>query len=67
MTERPAAEILDALDLHFRLHWAARQASVEQKSPPTDLEPGVVVERRHALNWLVCFQDADWDGVDTPT
>jgi hypothetical protein len=28
---------------------------------------GVVAERHHALNWLVCFGDADWDDVDTPT
>ena len=28
---------------------------------------GVVEERHRALNWLVCFQNDDWDNVDTPT
>jgi hypothetical protein len=28
---------------------------------------GVVAERHHALNWLTCLGDADWDDVDTPT
>lgn len=64
---RPTAELLDALDLHLRLHWAARDAQLGQTDPPAGLEPGVVVERHHTLNWLVRFQDADWDDVDTPT
>ncbi len=64
---RASAEILDALDLHYRLHWAVREAGVQDQPPPAELEPGVVVERHHALNWLVRFQDANWDDVDTPT
>ena len=64
---RPTAEILDALDLHYRLHWAVREAGVQEQPPPAELEPGVVVERHYALNWLVRFQGADWDDVDTPT
>jgi hypothetical protein len=31
------------------------------------LDPGVIQERHHALNWLVRFEDAEWDDVDTPT
>lgn len=65
---RDASDILDALDLHYRLHWAARQAmQVEHKEPPAGLEPGVLQERHHALNWLTRFADAEWDDVDTPT
>lgn len=64
---RPAMEILDALDLHFRLHWATTDARVKNAPAPADLDPGVVVERHYALNWLVRFEDADWDDVDTPT
>jgi hypothetical protein len=64
---RGAGEILDALDLCYRLHWATTEARVKQTEPPAGLEPGVVAERHHALNWLVRFQDADWDDVDTPT
>jgi hypothetical protein len=59
--------LLDALDLHYRYHWAVRQAAMEQTDPPGSLEPGVVVERHYALNWLIRFEDAPWDEVDTPT
>jgi len=64
---RPTAAMLDALDLHFRLHWAVRQARLDGKDGVNGLDPGVVQERHHALNWLVRFEDADWDDVDTPT
>lgn len=64
---RPPAEILDALDLHYRLHWLVRQARKEGKPQPEGVDPGVVSERHYALNWLTCFEDADWDDTDTPT
>jgi hypothetical protein len=66
-TLRTTPALLDALDLHFRLHWAVRQARHDEREPPAQLEPGVVMERHHALNWLTCFQSAEWDDVDTPT
>ncbi|QEI06487.1 DUF4272 domain-containing protein [Pigmentiphaga aceris] len=64
---RPTAEILDALDLHYRAHWLVRQARVDDRPPPEGLVPGIVAERHYALNWLVHFEDAEWDEVDTPT
>lgn len=64
---RPAAGILDALDLHYRLHWLARQSRIEGKDLPAGLDAGVVSERHHALNWLTGFENAGWDDTDTPT
>ena len=64
---RTAGEILDALDLHYRLHWAVRQARLDKKPVPGGIEGGVVYERHYAFNWLVRFEDAEWDAVDTPT
>ncbi|MBS2018654.1 MAG: DUF4272 domain-containing protein [Deltaproteobacteria bacterium] len=64
---RPTGEILDALDLHFRLHWATTHARVSKTDVPAGLVPGVVLERHYALNWLVRFENAEWDDVDTPT
>lgn len=64
---RPAAEILDALDLHYRLHWAVRQSRLKQGVEAGGIDADVVNERHRALNWLVRFQHAGWDVVDTPT
>ena len=64
---RPAAEILDALDLHYRLHWHIRQSRLKNGVAPAGLDADVVMERHRALNWLVRFQHAPWDQVDTPT
>jgi hypothetical protein len=64
---RPAGEVLDALDLHYRLHWAVTEARVRQQPPIKGIEAGVVAERHYALNWLTRFEDADWDDVQTPT
>ncbi|HKO94988.1 MAG TPA: DUF4272 domain-containing protein, partial [Polyangiaceae bacterium] len=64
---RATPVLLDALDLHFRLHWAVRQARQDDSEPPAQLDPGVVMERHHGLNWLTGFHGADWDDVDTPT
>jgi hypothetical protein len=62
---RPTSEILDALDQTYRLHWRTRESRREEA--PVDLDPGVIQERHHALNWLVQFEGAEWDEVDTPT
>ncbi len=64
---RPAAEILDQLDLHHRLLWAGRQAAQEERDPPEGIHGSVVMERYYALNWLVRFENAEWDDVDMPT
>ena len=68
----PTETLLDALDLHFRLHWVVRQRQQDGKPPDdetggSDLDPGVVLERHHALNWLVQYKGAEWDDVETPT
>ncbi|MET0322279.1 MAG: DUF4272 domain-containing protein [Duganella sp.] len=64
---RAAGDVLDALDLHYRLHWASRQALLKKTPVPARLNDSVLQERHHALNWLVRFEDRDWDEVDTPT
>ncbi len=66
-TLRPTGEILDALDLNFRLLWAARDAATRQTEPPAGLEGGVIAERQHAFNWLTFFENAEWDEVDIPS
>jgi Domain of unknown function (DUF4272) len=58
---RPAAEILDQLDLAYRCHWAVTEAARTGCSePPANLNADVVLERHVALNWLTCYQWQDW-------
>lgn len=64
---RSAAEILDALDLHYRLHWHVRQERLKHKRDASGIDADVLMERHRALNWLVRFEHATWDAVDTPT
>jgi hypothetical protein len=64
---RSATEILDAADLIYRYHWATTQASVDKKDPPAGLNPDVIGERHHALNWLIGYSNQEWDDVRTDT
>ena len=65
---RSANDVLNEADLIYRYHWAVRQAGIDGKPPPAGLHPGVVMERHHALNWLIGYGDnADWDEVGTDT
>ena len=66
-SSRACQEILDALDMNFRLLWAARNAKVHHQPPPAAIDGGVLSERQHALNWLIQFENADWDDVDIPS
>jgi hypothetical protein len=64
---RSTKEILDMADLIFRYHWAVRDASIKGKEIPGNLDPGVVMERHYALNWLIGYMDQDWDDIGTDT
>lgn len=79
---RSVREILDAAQLTMMVHWAARDAWIHHRSVPEGLDwsqdvamvpvnrcaaVGVVGERHHALNWMLCFGGAEWDDVPTPT
>lgn len=64
---RSATEILDALDLHYRLHWHVRQKRLKKQGEAEGVDADVLMERHRALNWLVRFEHAPWDDVDTPT
>ena len=54
---RPKNEILDATDLIYRIHWAVRDAQINGKKTPGNLNGGVVVERNYTLNWLTWYAD----------
>jgi len=64
---RSQAEILDAADLIYRYHWAVRDARINDRESPAGLDAGIVMERHHALNWLMGYMDQEWDDVSTDT
>ncbi|WP_371184333.1 DUF4272 domain-containing protein [Xanthomonas sacchari] len=64
---RPIEEILDEADLIYRYHWAVVDARINGKQAPASLEPGVTIERHHALNWLIGYMDQEWDDISTDT
>jgi hypothetical protein len=65
-TVRPTTEILDALDLTYRLHWATRNADLTKQPMPANLSLSIVMERHYAINWVTYYAD-EWDEVTTDT
>ena len=61
---RSKKAILDMADLYYRFHWACVDARIHEKEIST-IHSGVVYERHHALNWLINYQDQEWDEVST--
>lgn len=59
--------LLNEADLVYRCHWAVRQASLDGDEPTGGLMAGVVLERHHALNWLIGQGDQAWDDISTDT
>lgn len=64
---RPIGRILDEADLIYRYHWAVVEARLNGKDAPAGLSPDVVLERHHALNWLIGYFNQEWDKVSTDT
>ena len=63
---RDIEEILDMLDLFYRYHWATVEKRVNPETPIGNLIPGVVVERRRGLEWLISEED-DWHDISLDT
>jgi hypothetical protein len=64
---RAQKEILDAADLIYRYHWAVRDAHINGKEIPGELNGDVIMERHKALNWLIGYSDQEWDDITTDT
>ena len=64
---RSKEEILDKADLIYRMDWAAVDSRIHGMQGPAGLDHGVVQERHKTLNWMICFANAEWDDVPTPT
>ena len=62
-------QILDEADLIYRLHWAVRHADLNGRPIPLPLNRDMVMERHHALNWLIVPREEPypWDEIPTDT
>jgi hypothetical protein len=65
-TLRPIESLKEEEENLYHQHWRVRDAQLNAKSMPEDLDPGIVYERRYAASWLVGWGD-DWDNVPTDT
>jgi hypothetical protein len=61
---RSHEEIYQQVDLHYRLHWAARNARLRRRMSRVD--EGIISERRKALEWAIGAQP-NWDGIRLDT
>jgi len=49
------------------LHWQARDAKINNRTPSQPVDIEVVQERHHAINWVTGYDALDWDEVTTDT
>jgi hypothetical protein len=63
---RPTTEILDVSDLIYRLHWATRNADLNNQPMPANLDLSIIMERHYAINWVTFYAD-EWDEISTDT
>ena len=62
---RDTTEILDASDLIYRIHWAVRQAGIDD-TEVQNINPDMVPEWHQAINWITFYED-NWDDITTDT
>jgi len=65
-TLRGSDELLDELDLIYRVHWAVRDAALNKREIPCGFDPGIVYEWHYVLNWLTGHAE-QWDDIKTDT
>ena len=65
LTLRSVQEIAGAADLAYCLHWAVRDARLNGRATPGDIEESEIMERRRALEWLI--SEDDWYEVSLDT
>jgi hypothetical protein len=66
-TLRDLEEIYDENERVYQAHWKVRDAEINDREDPKGLEPGVVVERHYAVNWVLGYMGQSWDHITTDT
>ncbi len=65
-TLRPFLDIYQQADLHYRLHWAARNHRWRLWRPRFPVKESLIAERRKPLDWVIGVE-AEWDEVSLDT
>jgi hypothetical protein len=65
MKLRSEADVMAALDLHYRLHWWTRDGNLNGYDTG-NVSLDIIMERRKALEWVM-DADCDWDDVPDST
>lgn len=63
---RSKDEIIEMADLYYNYHWACVDNRINPKTSCGALSEGVVMERRKALEWLIC-EETDWKEISLDT
>ena len=63
-TLRSFDDIYSQADLHYRMHWATRNARLTGSECP--IQEGLISERRKALDWVIGVAE-DWDEISMDT
>lgn len=62
---RPVAQVAEAMDIAFCLHWHLVDTELHNKGWDLEIAPYGVIERRRAFEWLL--SDSSWDDVPLDT
>ena len=64
---RTENEISEEYEKVYDAHWLVRDAQINNKAIPNNLDPGVVYERHYAFNWIIGYMGEEWDDISTDT
>jgi hypothetical protein len=64
---RPVAQIAEEYEKVYHSHWRVRDAQINGRPIPEELNAGVVYERHYAFNWIIGYFGQAWDDISTDT
>ena len=64
---RSEEEIEDEYEVVFDAHWSVRNAQINKKPIPNNLDSGIVMERHFGFNYVMGYCSLPWDEITTDT
>ncbi len=64
---RSEIEISEEYEKVYNAHWSVRDAQINNKAIPDNLDPEVIYERHYAFNWIIGYMGQEWDDISTDT